>query len=120
MNKSETFFYDHAGYSYHPATETPEQGRIYCATQYAKAEAWARDAGLSFAWFQDPEIDSSDFSDEEPAWPLWECLVYNEDGEVIGALGGVDFGRDGSPRGDHYRRVVEAELALEAMPREAA
>lgn len=27
MNKQEQFFYDHAGYSYDPKTETPEQGR---------------------------------------------------------------------------------------------
>ena len=31
MTKQEQFFYDHAGWSYDPKTETPEQGRERCA-----------------------------------------------------------------------------------------
>ena len=32
------FFFTHAGYSYDPKTETPEQGRAKCAQRLAEAE----------------------------------------------------------------------------------
>jgi hypothetical protein len=40
-------------------------------------------------------------------------LAYDVDGNVINSLGGVDFGLDGTPHASHYRRVVEAEIALD-------
>lgn len=106
------FFHDHAGYSY-GLDETPEQGRTRCALALAAAEQQARNAGVSFGWEVDRDIDSSDFSDEEPAWELWQCVAYNADGEAIESLGAVDFGRDGSPHSSTYARVMQAELALQ-------
>lgn len=109
------FFHEHAGYGYTPGKETPEQGRQRGAERLAQAEADARDAGFSFQWFVDPEITSADFDDSPDPWALWCCTIRNADGKVVGSLGGIDFGRDGEPWGDPYRRVVEAELALEAL-----
>lgn len=110
-----SFFYAHAGYSYRPDTETPSQGRRRCARELARAERLGSAAGLSFTWSYDPDIDSSDFDDSADPWPLWQCECFNEDGGMAAYLGGIDLGRDGIPHGDPYRRVVEAELAMEAL-----
>ncbi len=109
------FFYRHAGCSWTPAVETREQGRARGASELADAERIAREAGASFAWSIDPETDSSSFSSARPAWPLWQVIMHAPDGEVLTSLGGVDFGRDGEPWGDPYRRVCEAECALEVL-----
>jgi len=109
------FFYKHAGYSW-SGTETRVQGKRRCAHMLADAEKAARDAGCSFEWSIDPYMDSSEWSDERPAWQVWDCLMRDASGRVVGSLGGIDFGRDGQPWGDSYKRVVEAELALEYTP----
>ena len=106
------FFYENAGVSYDPRKETEEQGRRRGAKSLAKAEKLAHERGYSFHWEQD-DITSAEFSDDPNPWAIWRCLVRDESGEVVGSLGGVDFGRDGEPWGDNYRRVVEAELAYE-------
>lgn len=113
MNADVQFFFDHAGYSWNPATETEQAGRLRCAENLAAAEGIARAAGVSFDWTIDPDIDSSDFSDDPEPWALWQCVAYDAAGSECGCLCGVDFGRDGSPHADDYRRVVEAEIAAE-------
>lgn len=110
------FFYEHAGYGYDPKKETEEQGKRRNAESLAAAERRASDEGLSFEWSVDPHIDSSDFEDSGESWQLWDCLCRSESGEVLASLGGIDFGRDGEPWNDPYRRVVEAELAQEGLP----
>jgi len=104
------FFLAHAGYSYDAQKETPMQGRIRCAKQLAAEEKRAKDADVSFEWDYDG-LTSKEWTDEEPAWSTWSCVARNADGEVFASLCGIDFGRDGKPWGDPYRRVVEAELA---------
>jgi hypothetical protein len=116
MTTPEQFFFRHAGFSWDPATQTREQGRAACAQRLAQAEAWAHGAGVSFAWENDWECDSSEWSDEGPAYPQWQCIARDVHGTVIGSLGCVDFGPEGDPWSDPYRRVCEAEIALEAMP----
>lgn len=113
MNKQEQFFYDNAGFSYDPKTQTPEQGKLECAKALADAETLATAHGYSFEWFIDPDITSADFQDDD--YSLWCCQMHNDDGDVVGSLSGIDFGPDGEPWGNDYRRVVEAELALEHM-----
>jgi hypothetical protein len=110
------FFYEHAWYSHDPKTQTPEQGRRECAGLLAKAEQWGNDEGLSFEWEIDQGIDSSSFDDDPEPWALWCCLARDASGEIVASLSGIDFGRDVEPWGQAYRRVVEAELALEACP----
>jgi hypothetical protein len=106
------FFMEHAGYSYDPAKETKEQGRESCARELAAAESWAAARGYSFEWSVS-DIDSSDFSDETPAWRLWDCVMRDADGHVVQSLGACDFGYGGEPFGQPYARVVRAELASE-------
>jgi len=121
MNPNETFFYEHAGYCYGPG-QTPDEGRRECAAELAAAEHFALEAGIRFRWDTDPDTDSRDFSDEPDPWPLWVCVAYNADGNIIQSLGGIDFGRDGSPWSAPYApyaRVVEAELAAQARTESA-
>ncbi len=108
------FFYNQSGYSYDPKTETREQGRMRGAKALAKAEQEARDAGYCYQWEHD-NVDSSEWSDETPPYVQWICIMRDADGKVLASLGGVDFGRDGEPWGNTYKRVVEAELASEAI-----
>src|SRR5687768_6068777 len=112
MKTAYQFFYEHAGYSELP-DETAEQGHARSAQLLADAEAKARDAGTSFEWMIDPDSDSSEWTDEEPAYAQWVCIARDGDGDVFASLHGIDFGRDGTPWGSPYRRVVEAELACE-------
>lgn len=109
MNRNEQFFYDHAGWSHDPKTETSEQGRERCARALAKAEDDGRNAGLSFEWSADHDCERTRRNAE-----MWQCACYDVHGRVVASLGGVDFGPEGL-HGDPYRRVVEAELALEAI-----
>jgi hypothetical protein len=116
------FFLKHAGYSYDPATQSPMQGRIQNARRLAAAERKARDHGYSFKWTIDLDCTSAHWiADGKDGgrgcnpWQLWQCDFLNRQGYPLSNLGAIDFGRDGEPWGNPYRRVVEAELALEAL-----
>jgi hypothetical protein len=108
------FFYAQAGYGYQPDQETKEQGRRRCAQQLADAERHASDCGLWFHWEQD-DTTNREWTDEGPEYFTWRCLCMDENGDSLSSLCGVDFGPDRDPWMDEYRRVVEAELALEAI-----
>lgn len=117
------YFARHAGFSFDPLTETREAGRLRCARALASAETRARELGYSFRWEIDPDVTSEDWCSPRQdggkyrdPWETWVCEILGPDGELVGCLGGVDFGRNGSPWGQAYRRVVEAELALEHVP----
>lgn len=116
------FFMKHAGYSYDPKTETPMQGRIKCARELAKAERAARDGGFSYQWEIDTGRTSADWieagqdgSHGHSPWGTWQCSMYDAQGRTVAGLCGIDFGRDKEPWGDPYRRVVEAELAIDGL-----
>lgn len=109
------FFLRHAGYSYDPKTQTRMQGRIKCAQSLARAERTACDAGFSHEWETDRVSNSSEFRDDVPPYSLWCCVARDSKGAIVATLGGIDFGPDGSPWGDPYRRVVEAELSSEGL-----
>ena len=132
------FFIKHAGYSHNPKTESPMQGRIRGARALARAEREARDGGFCFQWSIDPYGTSADWvehnTDDPPImadgsradggtcgcskcepWQTWQCAMYNSDGQIVNSLHGIDFGRDGTPWNDTYKRVVEAELAEEGL-----
>ena len=106
------FFYTHSGYSYDPKTETAQQGRYRCAKAMRDAEQRALAMGARFDWDIDPDIDSSDFSDDPNPWPLWVCYAWLGD-DIAASLGGIDLGRNGEPVRDPYARVIEAQLACE-------
>lgn len=97
LDERSLWFYDHASWGYVPAIQTTEQGHMESARRYADAEVWAEENSLEFAWAYDEEY-----------YNLLMCLAY-KDGEVVASVGGVDSGDE------DYRRVIEAELAIEAM-----
>lgn len=115
LTKAQQFFYREAGYSYDPAKETERQGRERGARRLAKAEREAREAGLRFVWETDTdgcigctcESNGCKCFTEEPHECL-VCLAYDAEGTLAGSMGGV------CEPTQAYRRVVEAELALEA------
>lgn len=115
MTKQEQFFYDNAGFSYDPKTETQEQGKERCARELAAAETWACQEGLNYQVEPDPDSDES-FMDDAPQeyqdkWrgTAWQVLLWDAEGtRLLASLGGC-YGDS------NYRRVVKAELALEAM-----
>ena len=109
------FFAEHGGLSYFPDRETPEEGRDRNARGFARAEAAAKAQGLTILWTDDWEVDHErEFPD---AYPMHEggpttCerAEISHEGETFGSLGCID---DAS---DEYKRVVEAELAYDALP----
>lgn len=108
------FFYDHAGWSYDPKTETEQQGRRRCAASLAAAESRALDLGVRYEWTEDPHADRSGIDHQGP---LWGCVAH-WNGDTIASLGGIDLGENGSTVTHPYARVIEAELALEGLPPE--
>lgn len=114
------FFYKQAGYNWDEAHgETKEQGRMRCAKGLAKAEAWADKLGVEFEWEQD-DTTNEEWEGKEgaPFYYTWRCLA-RLGGNAVASLCGIDFGRKNDPTMNEqcraYKRVVEAELALEAM-----
>ncbi len=136
MNRAAVeFMAEHAGYATPP-------GRMVCAWLLAEAELVGEALGWSVEWEEDPDPDLSwcercerrekalrrDYSlsgsrraavlsgvlDHEHT--LYVALLQDRRGRVLGSLGGIDFG-GGRPnwQQDPYRRVVEAELAAEAV-----
>lgn len=107
------FFFEHAGYSWHPATESQFAGRVRDATGLALAEAIARRDGYQFRWARDTHEDRSGIDHNGP---LWVCVMYNEQGEFCQSLGGIDLGAGGWPASSNpYARVIQAELAMEQL-----
>ncbi len=107
--KSFKFFKANGGYI--------EGRRAECALQLARAEREASAEGLRFCW-QDDSIDDPhyrDFDDDTRPNTYEIVFVYGPDSEdVLASLGAViDATED-------YRRVVEAELAIEALDELAA
>ena len=117
------FFLENAGYATPP-------GRAVCALELARAERWAEQEGIEFRLEDDPDADASFVETwpvrDQEAWRKqthacycmicykpcpehgWDCKHK----EVLASLGGIF-----DPT-DDYLRIVRAELALEAMPRE--
>lgn len=107
------FFYDHAGYSHDPRTETEEQGHRRCAAELAMAHALlaeAVDAGAVIVHWDIDEYrdDDVDYDNVE----VMTCAI-EADGDFLAALAGIHLDRWASGR-DPYCDVIEAELALEA------
>lgn len=117
MNAME-FFARESGLCIEPG-QTEAQARAQCAWRLVCAEVAAREAGARFDWSIDPEITSAEWSDDEPAYQTWQCVMYLPEGVgdpvAIDSLHGVDLGRDGQPSRDGYARVVEAELAANSI-----
>lgn len=102
--KAWQFFMEWAGYCTPP-------GRTVCAAELARAENEAPMHGITFEWHWEDDFDDSWMSVAERAkdheWTY--CVARGPDGDVLASLGGIcDASRE-------YMRVVEAELAAEAL-----
>lgn len=106
---AEDFFYANAGSSYDPASETEDQGRRRSARELVRAEKWAQTNGYTFTWIDDPEAS------RDSGHPEYACIMYCRHGGPAQSLWAIAF-EDFGPPCDPYRRVVQAELALEEMP----
>lgn len=112
LTPDEQFFFDHAGWSHNPKTETSEEGHIRCAVALAAAErrlmvhanAWCE-------WAEDTD-GVSDLRTDRETYTTCECACIRIDGIVVASLGCIVDATD------DYRRVFRAELALEAFPEE--
>jgi hypothetical protein len=110
------FFAENAGYCTPP-------GRMACAKRLADAEAFAENIDLKVTWEADDSLTVEDLcgdftTPEKLAEDLnsgrLECLharVEDACGGVLASLGGILI----RPDDRDYRRVVEAELKLEAI-----
>jgi hypothetical protein len=109
MNRADfRFFLNNAGYCTPP-------GRAACALSLARAEAYAEAMGWEFCW----EYDECFYGycnewlgcqdDCKKEHEVLFCLLKDADGTMLQCLGGIaDADRN-------YRRVIEAELAAEAL-----
>jgi len=98
------FFYDNAGW------RGGQKERRANARALAEAEEEAEERGWEVRWEEDPEgWDTLGDIPEEDVKEILTAVLYDEEGEVIDSLGGVV-----NPD-RRYGRVVEAELALEAL-----
>lgn len=111
LTTAQRFFFDHAGYSFHPNKETALEGKLRCAVEMAKAEQCAINQGWTAEWSDDWDIGSHieefDCYTEEPT-TCESCVLKDADGNVLASLGCID------DADNNYRRVIEAELAEEA------
>ena len=102
--KAEAFFWDNDG-------NTNPFLRLKAAQKLAEAEDWKERAKCFVEWFEDADADRS-WLDEGDSRPLFGCVVWH--GDEHQSLWGIDLGPEGDLN-DPYRRVVEAELALELL-----
>lgn len=121
LSKREQFFYDHAGWSHDPATETSEEGRVRCARELAWAEREMDDRGWRAIVREDPDVMEDDAGSvelvESGEMVNLEVILLSDDHEpcahnVLGSLCSIVVASPADP----YIRVVTAELAAEALP----
>lgn len=113
LTDAERFFTRHADYSYDPKTETPAQGRRRGGKSLAAAEAYAQAHGWGFEWEAEPYYScADDITCDQPGeheHEVLSCVLRDATGRVLASLGMIyDPSRE-------YARVVQAELAAEAL-----
>lgn len=120
VSPDEQFFYDHAGYSWNPKTETPEEGRWRCARKLRAAEVEGKRRGWHVVWEPDPDaMWDDDVERETTEYDQYVATLYDEDDKLLACLGSIDLGPNNYPdlgdKTEPYVRVVEAELVLETL-----
>lgn len=114
------FFFKYAGYSYDPKTQTPKEGRAATARRLAAAEQYCDAHNWRIEWQDDWSLGCShaEFYGTGSAYDEGEpstceiAVLYDADNNILASLGCID------DVDDNYRRVIRAELALEAMDNE--
>lgn len=112
FEQSVQFFADNAGSSYDPKVETEQEGKLRGACNLALAERWAVRAGVTFEW--SPDFDHCADGDEAPEvreQVLATLATPGQTDALYASLGSIGDATD------DYKRVVEAELALELRER---
>jgi len=104
LTQDQKFFFEHAGWSYHPLTESRALGRTRCAVSLAAAEQAFMRADVSCIWENDTPDRDTEFSDT-CEW----CSIRSADGAILASLGMI------TDADANYRRVIRAELALECL-----
>jgi hypothetical protein len=135
LSTDEQFFYDHAGYGYHPDRETPEEGRLRGARALVKAEREGKARGWFVEWEADPDpMWDDDVPRETTDYDQYLAILRDDDGNVLDSLGSIDLGPDQCLGYDYrphsftgtypepvrktydpYVRVVEAEMMDNAL-----
>jgi hypothetical protein len=87
--------------SYDPATQTPEQGALESAQDYAMAEAHADEHGWTLVYQDD--IDN-------PGEGEYVCILIDALGNELTLLSGVE-----AEASAPWYRAIRAELALEVL-----
>jgi hypothetical protein len=114
VNDDVKFFYEHAGYSFNPATETEEEGRMAGARALAEAEGRVKAGPYFFTEEPDDQPWDGDFPYDGPLWHVALLSVEGATGATcVAGIGGVACELDSD-----YMRVVRAELALEHLSTE--
>jgi len=115
------FFRRNAGYSYNPKTQTKAAGHAACARRLAKAERDARALGYTFSWAHDEDgCIGCDCGSKECACSTGEphetliCEMWNNGDDSHEPRAVQSLGCICKPSHE-YRRVIEAELALEEL-----
>lgn len=110
--KAVAFFYANGGVVTTPGA-TLAESRMRCALTYARAEREAARREWEVTWEDDPiYVDHvKEFPDSYDAEPTTHevALLRDRQGNLLGTLGCVDDATD------DYRRVIAAELAMEAL-----
>lgn len=111
LTKNETFFFKHAGFSYDHKIESAARGRTRCAVALADAEQRYleahRNGEANCVWAD----DSESAAEMDGAFETCEsCRIVDGNGNHLASLHAIT---NATPE---YRRVVRAELALDAFP----
>ncbi len=113
--KAVAFFRKHAGYAKKPS-ETVAQAKTRMAKALAKAEAEASARGWTVEWEHEvmPDLSWADEEEQDEIDEVLMAALKDEHGRVLASLGNITFGKD-NVANRAYKRVVEAELADEAL-----
>ena len=107
------FFMANAGSGQKPGA-TKAQAKRRNAVALAEAESEAASRGWRVKWEHDEEEYQMGDAEEERPFEVLSAVLYDGEGNVLGSLGGI--GMSGNAAKDRaYGRVVEAELASEAL-----
>lgn len=126
MSPAQQFFYEYAGSSYSPPTETKTEGRLRGSRELAEAEAQAEALGWQVFTGPDPEgpMEDDAGSVELVASGKALCLTviladatefntetFTSHVPILGTVGSVIVPSEDDP----YIRVLAAELAMDAL-----
>lgn len=103
------FFAKHAGYSYTPGKESRAQGRLRGARELARAEREAKSRKWHVRWQHDHEPYELGEGETKAPKEVLNAVLLDKDRKPLESLCGI------ADPSHEYKRVVEAELALEAL-----